>query len=144
VRNAILGAPKIDCERPYPASLRHVANGRVIVHSMREGQIEEARAHPKNGGYHHLAAPQCLLNWRGIGPLLEARAEFALWHVGLGMLVDALAGRLEEHTAIATKLPARPWLSGETKPPRILRTKATAKLSRLPLKPERPRAAAPL
>ena len=49
VRNAILGAPKIDCERPYPASLRHVANGRVIVHSMREGQIEEARAHPKNG-----------------------------------------------------------------------------------------------
>ncbi len=145
VRNAILDLPDFDIDPPRPEPLRYAVNGKVIVHSVCDGELAEARAHPKHGGYHHLTSPQCLLDWssRSIQRILIARAEFAIWHVGLGMLVDALVGTLEEHVATATSLPSRPWLAQTSRAPRVFRVKAPAKLARLPLKPERAHASSP-
>lgn len=146
VRCAILEPPEWNIGSPRPGPYRRMANGLAAVHADVGGQLVEARAHPKMGGYHHLVSPQCLLDWSepSVAALLAARAEYALWYQGLMLVRETITGKLAGHLAMPPLAPSRPWVTGAPKPSRVLRAKGAGKLAKLPLKPERPRALAPL
>ena len=143
VRGAILSPPEWDIGLPRPEPLRRKSNGQARVHIERDGQLVETAAHPKHGGWAHVITlgPRCLLDWStpDVLSLLAARAEYALWHRGLTLVREAVAGRLADHVADAPEAPERPWLM----PPRarrLHRAGAERRARPLPLKPERPRA----
>lgn len=145
VRGAILAPPEWDVGLPRPQSVVH-ANGQAVVYIERDGALVVARRHPKLGGYHHLIAPRCLLDWSEPSPLLlaAARAEYAVWHRGLVLLAEALQGALDAHTVTGPAAPARPWATGGRQSSRVLRVGQREKLARLPLKPPRDPAQPPL
>lgn len=148
VRSAILSPPEWNIGLPSPQPLRRRANGQARVHVDRDGEMVETPAHPKHGGWQHVIAlgPRCLLEWSepDVPALLTARAEYALWHRGLVMVREAVAGKLAEHEALTPEAAERPWLMPPGKPRRVLRSRGATRLSRLPLKPDRPRALPPL
>lgn len=145
VRGAILSPPVWNIGSPCPKPWRREANGQARVFAERDGELIEARAHPRLGGWHHVMAPRCPLAWDdpSLAELLAARAEYAVWWRGLELLYEAVKGTLAEHEALPPEAPARPWLTGAVKPMRVLKAKG-GKLARLPLKPERPRALPPV
>lgn len=148
VRAAILSPPEWNIGLPHPRPWKRTAAGTAVVHIDRDGELIETRSHPKQGGWWHVIsfAPRSMIKWDepDVEALLATRAAYALWHHGLMLVREAVAGKLAEHEALPPEAPARPWLMPKGKLRRVLRTKAPERLSRLPLKPERPRALPPL
>jgi len=148
VRAAILSPPEWNIGLPLPQPWKRTAAGTAVVHIERGGELVETRAHPKQGGWWHVIAfaPRSMLRWDepDIEALLGTRAAYALWHRGLMLVREAVAGKLSEHEALPPEAAERPWLMPPGKPRRVFQARGASRMSRLPLKPDRPRALPPL
>jgi hypothetical protein len=137
---------------PHPMLVRYHNNqwGVTFARLGPAEQLIEVRGHPKKG-LSFKGAPRCHLLWRVVsidGPrsmteLLHARAEYAVWHCALMLLLENLRGSLRDHAAQPPRIVALPWFGGQTPDP-VVRRVSGGKLAKLPLKPDRPRALPPL
>jgi hypothetical protein len=151
IRCAVLGErmpyvfPNWIHETPHPQGFRH-ENNKVAVFGFNSlGELTEIRQDPKSHRYSLEACPRAHLRYvdPSVGELLEARAEYAIWHRALILLHQAVAGKLTEYQAIEPSAHAAPWNSGQASAPMILRT-PSGRMAKLPLGPSRPTLLPPL
>jgi hypothetical protein len=145
IRCAILGTRmEWDIGLPQPSPTLRRARQRWAVAFAVDGYgaLYEVKA---NGRGNYPDGASTYLSWHEptVGQLLEARAEYAVWHRALIILVEALDGAL---AAFRPELPAaraEPWREGQAAEPATWRGEAVH-LDKLALTPMRPAALRPL
>lgn len=153
IRCASLGqAMQWDIGAPHPMLVRYHTQrwGMTFARLGEAGQLIEVHGHPKKGLSFN-GMPRCHLLWRVVSPagprsmteLLHARAEYAVWHRALMLLLENLRAGLHDYAAQEPRVTAAPWFTGQAPDP-VVRRAPGGKLAKLPLKPDRPRALPPL
>ena len=145
IRCAILGTRmEWDVGLPQARVLRHTNRHAIVFGVDDAGQLILLQPN-KAGTYRAANVPRAHVEYvePSVGQLLEARAEYAVWHRALVLLVAALAGRLIEYVAMAPAARGAPWHGGQVAAPTILHG-AEVKMAKLPLGPVRKVALAPL
>lgn len=130
-----------DVGTPQLGKVTRSANGKPMIFGIGDdGQLAEI-----TDGCSTDRAARSHLQWSepSIGEMLEARAEYAVWHRALMQLFGALAGNLSEHEATAPQAVPEPWRTGQVAAAVILKSPA-GKMAKLPLAPSRSAVLPPL
>lgn len=145
IRCAILGSRmEWDIGMPRAQVVRH-ANRHAIVFGVDDaGQLILLQPN-KAGIYRATNVPRSHVEYvePSVGQLLETRAEYAVWHRALVILVTALRDRLAEYAAHYPAAKRAPWQGGQVLDP-IVHQAAPVKMAKLPLAPARKAAGPPL
>src|SRR5581483_1955490 len=139
---ALGGGMEWDIGQPQPCRVTYPSNSKPIIFGLTaDGGLEELRLGRNDRWYPLEREPRAHLHWSdpSFGQLLEARAEYAVWHGALLQLVELLAAAdLREHAALPPASPAAPWLTGAPPEAAVLIGAGTALPGRpLPLQPQR-------
>lgn len=120
IGHAVMGTrPTWDVGFPQPRRVQGSRGGNPVVEwTTREG--ETVTGEPPGHRYPAWSEPRCPLVWDDPSPrwVARQRAEYAVWHAALGLLVAQLEGTLADHEPIGPYAPAEPWLGGFVQPPK--------------------------
>lgn len=147
IRCAILGERMpfdVGMPRITPALRHNRQRWAVAFVRDAEGILREARVNGR-GNYPQGAATHVVWHEPSIGEVLEARAEYAIWHRALVLVYRDLAvAKMRDYAALPPTSRAVPWVTGQAPEPKVHKGKPQAAAAPLPLSPSRPRARKPL